>query len=160
MGRVLSVLCSLLAAAGLYACDAYNLHQLKPGISTAQEVRDRMGPPEMEWTEADGSRTWEYPRTPEGKENYMLVIGPDGILQEIRQVLTEENFARIRMGMTQADIRRLLGKPARVTPFPLKRQEVWEWPYANPHRAEMRFNVHFDLAGKVVETSRHEEHLG
>ncbi|MCM8594599.1 tyrosine-type recombinase/integrase [Accumulibacter sp.] len=40
-------------------------------------------------------------RIQHNKANYMLVIGPDGRLREIRQVLSEENFARVRPGMVR-----------------------------------------------------------
>ncbi|MCK7501841.1 MAG: hypothetical protein MZW92_76470 [Comamonadaceae bacterium] len=74
------------------------MKDLKPGVSTGFDVRDRMGTPTLEWRNADGSVTWEFARTPEGKVNYMVTIGPDNILREIRQVLTEENFAKVREG--------------------------------------------------------------
>ena len=73
----------------LTGCDALIFQELKPGVSTSFEVRDRMGSPTMEWKEPDGSVVWEYPRTPNGVVNYMVTIGPDNVLREIRQVLTE-----------------------------------------------------------------------
>jgi outer membrane protein assembly factor BamE (lipoprotein component of BamABCDE complex) len=151
------MLCSVLAALGLFACDAIGLRELKPGVSTGYDVRDKMGKPTMQWTNGDGSQTWEYARAPEGKVNYMITIGPDNILREIRQVLTEENFAKVTNGMTRDQIRRLLGKPGWVTQLDLKQQEVWEWRFDNPHQADLRFDVHFDGSGQVVETSRREE---
>lgn len=157
MGRVFALLCSFFAALGLSACDAIGLRELKPGASTGYDVRDKMGKPTMEWTNGDGSQTWEYARTPEGKANYMFTIGPDNVLREIRQVLTEENFAKVTKGMTREQIRRLLGKPGWVTQLDLKQQEVWEWRFENPHQADMRFGVHFDSSGQVVDTSRREE---
>ena len=152
-----AMVCSALAAIGLYGCDLA-LSDLKPGVSTGYEVRDRMGPPTMEWRNEDGSLTWEYARTPAGTVNYMIHIGADNILRSIEQVLTEENFARVRPGMTRDEIRHLLGKPAHVTRLDLKRQEVWDWKYKNPFpNIDTYFNVHFDQSGRVVETSRHED---
>ncbi len=142
-----------LLAALLPACDAINLKELKPGVSTGYEVRDRMGAPSMEWQEKDGSRIWEYARTPEGTNNYMLVIGPDNVLREIRQVLTPANFAKVQPGMHQEDIRRLLGKPAQIIPFPLKKEVVWDWKTQSENNRETFFNVHFDEAGVVTGTS-------
>jgi hypothetical protein len=77
--------------------------------------------------EADGTRVWEYPRTPEGIVNYMLVIGPDKVLREVRQVLTEENFAKVRPGMSSDEVRYLLGRPAHELYFSLKQEKVWDW---------------------------------
>lgn len=161
MKRIFALLCALLGSLGLYACDYFALRDLKPGVSTGYEVRDKMGQPSFEWRNADGSLTWEFARTPQGKMNYMVTVGPDNILREIRQVLTEENFAKVQNGMTRDEIRHLLGKPASIMPMRLKRQEVWEWPYTNPHNADMRFDVFFDQAtGTVVGVDRREEHRG
>lgn len=160
MKRWTGWICALLAAFGLFGCD-YGMKDLKPGVSTGYDVRDRMGTPTLEWRNTDGSVTWEFARTPEGKVNYMVSIGPDNILREIRQVLTEENFAKVQRGMTRDEIRHLLGKPAHVTRFDLKRQEVWDWKIQTPFpNAEIYIVVHFDDSGRVVETSRREEHRG
>lgn len=151
--KLLAGLCSGLLAAVLPACDSVNLKELKPGISTAVEVRERMGPPTMEWKEADGTLVWEYPRTPEGVVNYMLVIGPDSVLREVRQVLTEENFARIVPGMRREEVRRQLGKPAHEVYFELKKEYVWDWKTKSEPTMDTFFNVHFDQDGVVVKTS-------
>jgi outer membrane protein assembly factor BamE (lipoprotein component of BamABCDE complex) len=151
--RILQGLLTGVLAATLPACDRINLQELKPGVSTAFEVRDRMGAPTMEWKDADGSVTWEYPRTPEGLVNYMLVIGPDNVLREVRQVLTEENFARVQPGMRHEEIRRLLGKPAHQIPFELKKEVVWDWKTKSEPSMDWYFNVHFNRDGQVVKTS-------
>jgi len=150
--KLLQTLLAGIVAAALPACDNVLLNGLKPGISTAYEVRDRMGAPAMEWQEADGSVTWEYPRTPEGVVNYMLVIGPDNVLREIRQVLTEDNFAKVRPGMSREEVRRLLGKPAHEVYFELKREVVWDWKTKIESGMDWYFNVHFDVGGRVVKT--------
>jgi hypothetical protein len=102
------------------ACDVDRLSKLRPGSSTTDDVRQIMGNPSLEWRDADGTRIWEYPRTPEGMVNYMLVIGPDHVLREVRQVLTEENFNRVRPGMTRDQVRYLLGQPAHQSPLPVE----------------------------------------
>ena len=146
-------LLSSMVAATLPACDSLNLNELKPGISTAFEVRDRMGTPSMEWRDGDGSVIWEYPRTPEGLVNYMIVISPDNVLREIRQVLTEENFAKIQPGMSREAVRRLLGKPAHDLYFSLKKERVWDWKTKTEPGMDWFFNVHFSEEGLVVKTS-------
>jgi hypothetical protein len=40
LSRFLAALASIL---GFYGCDGAHLAQLKPGISTAQEIRERLG---------------------------------------------------------------------------------------------------------------------
>lgn len=161
MKRIVALLCALLGMLGLHACDYFALQDLKPGVSTGYEVRDKLGQPSYEWRNDDGSVTWEFARTPQGKVNYMVTVGADNIMREIVQVVTEENFAKVQNGMSRDEIRRLLGKPASVMPMRLKKQEVWEWPYANPHNTDMRFDVFFDQAsGSVVGVDRREEHRG
>lgn len=151
--KLFAGLFSGLIAALLPACDGVNLEALKPGISTAFEVRDRMGPPTMEWKDTDGTLTWEYPRTPEGVVNYMIVIGADNVLREVRQVLTEENFGKVKAGMSKEEIRRLLGKPAHELYFSLKKEHVWDWKTKSEPSMDWFFNVHFDENGRVVKTS-------
>jgi hypothetical protein len=144
------------ALLSLLGCDRTN--ELRPGVSTTAEVIEKMGKPTMEWQEGT-NRVWEYPFTPEGTRNYMLTIGPDGILKAMEQVLTPENFARVQPGMTREQIRRLLGKPASVQFLELKQEEVWEWKEQTPFPdSDMRFNVYFSNTGQVTRTGRHEIH--
>mgnify|MGYP006167243679 CR=1 FL=1 len=112
MKRLLAWVCSLLSAIGITACDYINVKELQPGVSTATEVRERFGPPHMEWRNDDGSVTWEFSRQPEGVECFMITIGADNILRTIDQVLNEQTFARVEKGMNGDHVRRLLGKPA------------------------------------------------
>ena len=149
------LLLSGLIATSLVGCDADRLSRLRPGSTRADEVRQIMGKPNLEWREEDGTRIWEYPRTPEGMVNYMLVIGPDEVLREVRQVLTEENFNRVRPGMTQDEVRYLLGQPAHQLRFPLSRETVWDWKTKVEPGMEWYFDVHFNDAGVVIRTSTH-----
>ena len=158
--RLLAGLFSGILAAVLPACDAFNLPKLKPGQTTMAETREIMGPPTMEWQNTDGSATWEYPRTPNGIVNYMIDFGPDRILKTVRQVLTQENFARVSPGMDQDDIRRLLGKPAREVYFPLMKETVWDWKTKSDSSYDEYFNVHFNPQGTVIRTSRNMESRG
>lgn len=157
MRQLLLRLCALIAALGLPACDGYVQSQLKPGVSTAAEVRRLMGEPGTIWRNADGSRTWEYTRQPEGSECFMLTLGPDEVLKSMEQVITPENLARVTRGMSQDEIRRLLGKPRSVQTFALKREEVWDWKIGREVTTDQFFNVHFDLDGRVLTTSRSQD---
>jgi len=151
--KILAVIFSALLAL-LPGCDALIFQELKPGVSKDFEVRDRMGPPTMEWKEADGSVVWEYPRMPNGTVNYMVVIGSDNVLHEIRQVLTEENFAKVVAGMDKTEVRRLLGKPAEDAFFPLKNEWIWSWKIKEENRTQTFFDVHFDASGRVSRSGR------
>ncbi|MDR0577429.1 MAG: outer membrane protein assembly factor BamE [Candidatus Accumulibacter sp.] len=157
--RLLTGLFSGLIAAVLPACDGVNLGKLRPGVTTMAQTRDIMGPPAMEWQDADGSATWEYPRTPNGMVNYMIDFGPDKVLRKVRQAITEENFARVREGMTRDQIRRLLGQPASEQYYALRKEYVWDWKTKTDSAYGYFFDVYFDEQGLVTRTGTHYEAL-
>ncbi len=158
LSRTLAALASII---GFYGCDGAHLAELKPGTSTAQQVRERLGAPVAEWPNGDGSVTWEYPRGPEGTQCWMLTLNERGVLLKVEQALTEENFARIEKGWSAERVRRLLGKPRNEAKFPLKPEVVWEWRIAPSASASSAFfHVHFSPDGFVTGTSRREETPG
>ncbi len=162
MKRLFSLLCGLASLLGLTGCDYFNLQALKPGVSTAFEVRERLGRPDMEWRNADGSVVWEFSRQPEGTNCYMLTIGPDNMLRSVEQVLTEHNFSRIKPGMNGEEVRRILGRPAGKQYFRLSRENVWQWHISAdpPVTGRLYFTVHFDEAGRVLRSGRNVEYQG
>lgn len=131
-------------AALLGGCDRDRIGGLKENVSTEADVRAAFGQPENVWDEPGGARTLEYNRNPAGHQNYMITIGPDGKMTALRQVLTPQNFARVQPGMPMEHVRRMLGKPAKKTPFPLKAEEAWDWRYMEPPNTSMLFTVTFD----------------
>ncbi|ARU04789.1 outer membrane protein assembly factor BamE [Comamonas serinivorans] len=133
-----------LAAALLAGCDQQRIAELQPGVSTEADVRLKFGEPEAVWDGAGGERIFEYNRQPEGKVNYQIAMGTDGRLVAVRQVLTADNFRRVVPGMRMEEVRKLLGKPARVTPYTLKREVTYEWRYIEPPNQNMVFSVDFD----------------
>ncbi|MEN3290755.1 MAG: hypothetical protein V7642_8 [Burkholderiales bacterium] len=160
--RNILLLCTTLLA---FACDKqgrpiqeFGLDKLAKGISSESDVRMVMGQPETVWEEEDGARTLEYPKGPEGARTWVFMIDKHGKMQDYRQVLTEENFARIKRGMSKDEVRRMLGKPRTVVQFQRKNEEAWDWRYLPaPGVAPRLFNVHFDMtSGKVTATSSFE----
>lgn len=142
---------SAIAALALPACDFVNLPEIRPGITSAAEVRSRMGEPGFIHTNEDGSETWEYSRQPAGVHCHMISFGSDRIVSRMEQVLTEANFARARAGQSPDEIRRLFGAPASKSVFKNLHEEVWEWRIESLLPGEEKFlNVHFDLeSGRV-----------
>ncbi|UCV00208.1 outer membrane protein assembly factor BamE [Acidovorax radicis] len=132
---------ALIALLALAACDPQRISELKEGVSTEADVRDRFGAPENVWDEPGGARTLEYNRQPAGQVNYMITIGPDGHMTALRQVLTPENFARVMPGMRMDEVRRLLGKPAKVTPYTLKNETWADWRFVAPPNQPKAFTV-------------------
>jgi hypothetical protein len=104
---------------GLAGCDNQRISELEEGVSTEADVRARFGQPENIW-DAPNGRVFEYNRQPQGQKNYMITIGADGKMSALRQVLTPENFARVQPGMMMEDLRKMLGKPAKITPYARK----------------------------------------
>jgi hypothetical protein len=126
---------------------------LVPG-SASDAVQATMGPPQRVWADPNGGQSWEYARGPEGRETYMVRIGPDGRLQQIDQVLSEEYFARVTPGMSKDDVARLLGRPFGIVDFPRLGEEVWSWRYTQANVWALCFYAHFDRDGRLARTSR------
>lgn len=142
------VICSVM----LLACDPQRISELEEGVSTEADVRTRFGEPEKIWDGAGGSRVFEYNRQPEGVRNYMITIGPDGRMSALRQVLTPENFSRIVPGMMMEEVRRALGKPARITRYDRQREIHYDWRYLEPPNTTMAFTVVFSPDYRVLRT--------
>ncbi|MFI5444264.1 outer membrane protein assembly factor BamE [Polaromonas sp. UC242_47] len=150
---------------GLVACDNQRIAALEEGVATEADVRQRFGEPEKIWQASDlagnpfpgaaaepGARTFEYNRQPEGQVNYMITIGADGKMSALRQVLTPQNFALVLPGMPMEQVRKMLGKPMKITPLPLKQETVYEWRYSDGPNTPRIFRVEFDKDLKVVRT--------
>ena len=151
----------LLAAVALVGCDVQKIAELEVGVTTEADVRAKWGEPAAVYTETDGSKTLEYPRQPAGQVNYMLAIGADGKLIAMRQVLKTANFSKIEPGWDKAQVRRLLGLPAKTMRYALKNEEIWDWRFAETSESKL-FSVTFDADGRVKSTAIavDEPHLG
>ena len=161
---------------GLAGCDQQRISELEEGVAIEADVRTRFGEPEKIWDAADmastplpratldvvaapGARTFEYNRQPAGKVNYMITIGPDGKMSSLRQVLSPQNFKLIIPGMSVEQVRKLLGKPMKITPYALKRQTEYDWRYAGSPTVPYIFTTVFDADLRVVSTGSAEEAL-
>lgn len=152
----ISALCAAVATVLLPACDSVNLQEIKPGLTTAAEVRSRMGEPGFKHWNDDGTATWEYSRQPSGVQCYMISFDRQEIVSKVEQVLNDASYARVRDGMAKDDVRRLLGAPGSKVVFDNLKEEVWEWRIEGvPPTEETFFMVHFDTThGGVKKTSR------
>ena len=140
-----------MALALLAACDPQRIAELEEGVATEADVRAKFGEPAAVYTDDNGSRTFEYPRQPAGQVNYMITVGPDGRMSALRQVLKPANFAKVLAGWDKAQVRRLLGRPAKTQSYALKQIEVWDWRFADGNEAKL-FSVTFDNDGRVTGT--------
>ncbi|MES2360620.1 MAG: outer membrane protein assembly factor BamE [Pseudomonadota bacterium] len=157
---------------GLAGCDQQRVAELEEGVSTEADVRARFGEPEKIWDAADmastplpgaaavpGARTFEYNRQPQGQVNYMITIGVDGKMSALRQVLSPQNFTKVLPGMSMEQVRKMLGKPMKITPYAAKQQTHYDWRYLNPPSTAMVFTVVFDQDLRVTSTASLEEEL-
>jgi hypothetical protein len=155
---------------GLAGCDQQRIVELEEGVSTEAEVRARFGEPEKIWNASDmastpqpgaaaepGARTLEYNRQPAGQVNYMITIGTDGKMTALRQVLTPRNFAKVLPGMAMEQVRKMLGKPMKVTPYALKQETHYDWRYLSPPQTSRIFTVVFDPDLRVASTYSSDE---
>jgi outer membrane protein assembly factor BamE (lipoprotein component of BamABCDE complex) len=133
-------------------CDQQKVAELEPGVATEAEVRARFGTPSAIYDEANGGQTLEYSRQPSGTTNYMAAIGADGRLVSLRQVLVPATFARVKPGLEKVEVRRLLGRPAKVQAYALKNEEVWDWRFADSLEVKV-FSVTFGADGRVTGTA-------
>lgn len=141
MKTIFSRALGLLLPALLAACA--NFSAVNPGAS-ARQVETVMGAPANVWKNADGSEVWEYPRGPFGVETYMVTLGSDRAVREVRQVLSEEYISKLHVGMTRDEVRRLLGRPRDVGFSGLNDEEIWSWRYREWGVRNMELYVQFD----------------
>ena len=154
----------------LGACDQQRIAELEEGVATESDVRARFGEPEKVWNASDmastpfpgaaaepGARTFEYNRQPAGMANYMITLGADGKMSALRQVLNAPTFAKVLPGMPMETVRKMLGKPMKVTPYALKQQTHYDWRYLSPPNTAMVFTVVFDQNLYVVSTASMED---
>jgi outer membrane protein assembly factor BamE (lipoprotein component of BamABCDE complex) len=145
-----SLLGSLLALVG---CDQQKIAKLEEGVATEADVRKQFGEPQATYNEADGGKTLEFTRQPEGQTTYMITIGTDGKMSALRQVLKPAEFAKIQPGMDKAEVRRTLGKPAKTAKYELKPdEEHWDWRWLDGQMSKV-FTVTFNRDGKVMATA-------
>ncbi len=111
----------------LAACSGYVPPDALQGMHR-DEVVARMGPPEMERRQDAGSRL-EFPRGPYGKQTWFVYLDASGRASRAEQVLTEQNFSRVDVGMAQEEVRLLLGRPGNVQVLGRERGVVWSYRY-------------------------------
>jgi hypothetical protein len=160
---------TLLMLLGLGGCDSAKVAELEEGVATEADVRARFGEPDKVWMASDmaslplppsgsaaavpGARTFEYSRQPQGSTNYLITVGPDGKMTALRQVLSPDNFARVRPGMPMEVVRKMLGRPMKVTPYALAGTTHYDWRYIDPPNTPMVFTAVFDRDLHVVSTN-------
>jgi hypothetical protein len=142
----------LLAAAlvlSLAAC-APLFRQPPPAGSPLAMVTAALGEPNAVYPDPAGGSILEYRGQPMGQFQHMAHIGADGKLVSYDQVLTSENFARVKVDQwNKDDILRNFGRPAEVSRVYAHNYEVWSYRYKEAGVWNSMMSVHFDEAGIV-----------
>ena len=145
---------ALLLFSALFAAGCASFSAVNPGAS-AQQVQALVGAPANVWKNADGSEVWEYPRGPLGVETYMVTLGSDRTVREVRQVLSDETISKLHVGMSRDEVRRLLGRPRDIGFSSLNDEEIWSWRYREARVRNMELYVQFDRpSGALKSISR------
>src|SRR5258706_16081974 len=105
-----SALCLFLLCPAVFVAGCASFSAVTRGVP-AQQVEAKLGVPETVGKNSDGSEVWEYPRGPLGVETYMVTLGSDRAVREVRQVLNDETIAKLQVGMSREEVRRMIGKP-------------------------------------------------
>jgi hypothetical protein len=136
-------------AFSLSAC-AQLFRQPPPAGASLAEVTAALGQPDASYPEPGGGQVLEYRGQPMGQFQHMAHISPDGRLVSYDQVLTSENFAKVKIGQwTKDDILRNYGRPAEVSRVAFHNYEVWSYRYKEAGVWNSMMHVHFDERGIV-----------
>jgi outer membrane protein assembly factor BamE (lipoprotein component of BamABCDE complex) len=136
-------------------CASYSGWGLKPGTSTADEVRRTMGEPVKICPLAGGMQNWIYPRGPEGVHTYNVHVDSGGTMRSIENVLDEGGFARVRNGAsTRDEVLCVFGPPLRETYYKARNELVWDYRFKDTWGYVSLYHVLFNDAGIVTATMR------
>lgn len=149
----LSVVAMALLVAG---CASYDGRGLQAGSSRLADVTRIMGEPALRWTDPEGGETLAYPRGPAGYHTYFVRFDRSGVLVSSANVLEPKQFARLREGMTQEEVLRVIGPPfpGWTQYFKARDELVWEWRWCDDFGEAARFNALFDgTSGRLRSTA-------
>jgi len=125
--RRLAPLLVAAVAAALSACASLVPTPPQPGQTEADAVAG-LGQPTGRYEMPGGVQRVEFARGPYGRVTWMVDLDAAGRVLRSAQVLTPENFARVRSGMTRDELLRLLGRPAdRQREW--QDRETWSWRF-------------------------------
>jgi hypothetical protein len=145
-------LCRLaaLAAALLLSACASLVREAPPPGTPLDAVIAKLGKPTEIYREPDGGQDLEYRGQPMGQFQWMARIGPDGRLIVYEQVLTNAEFAKVKVDRwTKEDILRTFGRPAEVSRVYAHDYEVWSYRYKESGVWNSMMSVNFDQNGVV-----------
>ena len=146
--RKIAELTLLSLLVGMAGCATLARTPPAPG-DTRDAVIAKFGAPTAVYP-ADGGEELEYASGPAGQATWMATLDASGHLVRFEQVLTGEQFARLKIGVaTKADVLRTVGRPAEHSRVMQHNYEVWSYRYKENGVWNSMMHVHFDEAGVV-----------
>ncbi|KAF3996224.1 outer membrane protein assembly factor BamE domain-containing protein [Glaciimonas immobilis] len=140
--RTLLLLISVIAVAGCAI-------PVNPGDPESQVI-SRLGRPNATYQNGN-ERLLEYDQGAFGQETHMARIGPDGHLISYQQVLTLEQFAKIKVGQAnKEDVLRLVGHPLNTVFYSRVQLEGWNYGFKESGVWNSLMTVYFDKTGIVA----------
>ncbi len=144
--RILAKTATLALVCLLAACAGFIRTPPSPG-DPKPVVLEKFGQPTGVYQTAQGE-VLEYATGPFGQFTWMARLGPDGRLGQFEQVLTGEQFARLKIdAATKQDVLHALGRPAERSFLDLPQLEVWSYRYQESGVWNSMMHVHFNRAG-------------
>ncbi|MGI4816284.1 MAG: hypothetical protein ACRYG5_10255 [Janthinobacterium lividum] len=114
-----------------------------------------MGPPPEQYPLANGTRRLLWPTRPFGEVTTAAVVDASGKVLDVRQVLSNEEFARAEIGRwTKQDVLENFGLPEETAYFPLMKRQVWTYRYKDSGVWYMLYSFYFDPNGILTTTQK------
>lgn len=122
---------------------------VQPGASAA-EVIGKFGAPAARHRLANGTERLEYPEGGLQQQTWMIDVDASGRVTSARQVMTEETFGELRVGINDRDdVLRTLGRPWRIEHYRASGLTAWLYPYREANVWNSVMAVHFNAAGRI-----------
>ena len=143
--RRASLSCRVLAAALVAGCaTAYAPTSVHAGDSRATVIA-QMGEPVATYATPGGGQRLEYSHMPAGLMTWMVDLDAAGKVLRWEQVLDEAHFGAIGPGLTEAEVRQLIGPPSERGHYwrPVEAQ-TWRYRFQTVQRCivfELSFGV-------------------
>lgn len=148
--RQIGICATLLVVLLLCACASPWTTSIRPG-DTADDLRQRIGPPTAEHVLPNGERRLEYWSGSFGLNTMMVDIDAQGFILGSENVRDEAHFNRIQPGINRDQLRQQLGTPSKVWRVRYRDQTVWSYKFWGPFC--LIFHVGINPRGIVEDTS-------
>jgi len=124
---------------------------IAPGTPVA-DVENRYGRAVYSCSRSQGEQRMIWSQQPAGQHAWAAEVNVDGRVQRVEAILTDDSFARLRVGMPDDELRCTFGPPAIVGKAGrgAQRRTVWSYRYREAKVWNSLMHVYFDTDGKVA----------